>query len=343
MGNADRPRVVIAGASGLIGGRLRGEFQDRGYEVLTVNRDAPGREPADAHWHDADALRKVVDGADVLVNLAGKSVNCRYNDRNREAILKSRTETTAALRRAVEQAEQPPSVWLNASTATVYRHAMDRPQSEAEGDVGAGFSVDVATNWERELFAGDLPDTRRIAMRISIVLGADAPATDLLFQVARLGLGGPQFDGWWPKHRRYRGIGPRPTGPDDSIGNHTRGRQRFSWIHIDDFVRAVFLLIDTESIAGPVNLASPGVSDNRTLMRALRHVVGMPIGLPAFRWMLEPAMAVLRTEPEMLLKSRWIDSRVLREAGFEFEWTELEPALREIHRTNRSQRRRVTP
>ena len=217
-------------------------------------------------------------------------------------------------------------MWFNASTATIYRHAMDRPNTETAGELGEGFSVDVARNWEREFFEGDLPHTRRVALRMAIVLG-DGPATNTLLTLARIGLGGPQIDGWWFPHRRYRGIGPTPTGNGRSPWHRTKGRQKFSWVHIDDVVGAIRFLRDRDDIAGPVNIASPHPADNRTLMRTLRAAVGMRIGLPAWRWMLEPAMWLLRTEPELILKSRWVVPETLAAAGYRFEHPDLQEAV----------------
>lgn len=317
---SNKPRAVIAGATGFIGRALVDAFSSDGYDVMVIGRTAA------VTWADPDAIAQAVDGADVIVNLAGKSVNCRYTDANRDEILRSRVETTKALRHAVAAAERPPRVWLNASTATIYRHAMDRPNTEADGKLGAGFSVDVATNWEREFLAGDLPTTRRVALRMAIVLG-DGPATRMLFALARSGLGGPHLDGRWPPHRRYRGIGQTPTGGGGPPWHDTRGRQRFSWVHLDDVVGAVRFLRDRDDIAGPVNLASPNPSDNRALMQTLRRIVGARFGIPTHRWMLEPAMWVLRTEPELLLKSRWVLPGVLTAAGYRFAHPALEDAL----------------
>lgn len=318
------PVAVIAGATGFVGTALARAFADDGYTVRTIGRSA------DTDWSSPDALRAAVEGADIVVNLAGKSVNCRYTDRNRDEILRSRVDTTRLLRTAIARAEHPPRVWMNASTATIYRHATDRPNSEDGGVLGSGFSVDVAREWERELFVGTLPHTRRVALRMAIVLG-DGPATNLLIRLARLGLGGPQIDGWWPlAHRRYRGIGTNPSGDGRAPTHRTRGRQRFSWIHLDDVVGAVRYLRDHDDLSGPVNLASPHPSDNRTLMRTLRRLVGMPIGLPAWRWMLEPAMWVLRTEPELVLKSRWVVPAALERSGYRFAYPDLEPALRDV-------------
>lgn len=198
--------VVIAGGSGFIGRHLAAAFREDGYRVEVIGRSGPG-----ARWDDPETIHDLIDGADVLINMAGKSVDCRYNDRNRDEILRSRVDTTRQLREAVQAAASPPGVWLNSSTATTYRYALDRPMTEADGDLGTGFSVDVARNWERELLEGDLPGTRRVALRMAIVLG-DGAATRRVRGAVRLGLGGPQYDGWWFQHKRYRGIGPDPSG-----------------------------------------------------------------------------------------------------------------------------------
>jgi NAD dependent epimerase/dehydratase family enzyme len=321
--------AVVAGASGFVGAAIAQAMVGDGYEVRRIGRSGP------IAWRDRAAVAAAVDGADVLVNLAGKSVDCRYTDANRDEILRSRVATTRQLREAVEAAVDPPRVWLNASTATIYRHAMDRPNTESAGELGRGFSVDVAKAWERECFAGELPQTRRVALRMAIVLG-DGPATNMLIRLARLGLGGPHIDGWWFSHGRYRGIGPEPTG-GAAPRHRTRGRQKFSWVHLDDVVESVRFLRDRADVSGPVNIASPNPVDDRTLMRSLRRAVGMPVGLPAWRWMLEPAMWVLRTEPELVLKSRWVLPETLTDAGFRFTVPDLDTAVDDV--VSRSRRR----
>jgi NAD dependent epimerase/dehydratase family enzyme len=314
-------RVVIAGASGFIGGYLVARYRAAGIEVRTIGRGAS----ADAAWGDPMAIARAIDGSDVLVNLAGKSVNCRYTPGNRAEIIRSRVETTAALRAAVASVESPPRVWFNSSTATIYRHAEDRPMTEGDGELGSGFSVEVAKAWESEFFTGSLPSTRRIALRIAIVLG-DGSVMRPLARLARLGLGGPQLDGRWPATRARRAAGThhefRARG----------GRQRFSWVHIDDVAGIIDFLAARPDLAGVVNVSAPHPSDNRTLMRTIRRLLGVPIGLPAWRWMLEPGSAVLRTETELVLKSRWVVPERLLDAGFEFEYPDLEPALRSILR-----------
>jgi uncharacterized protein len=316
---SDLPRAVVAGWTGFIGRRLVTDLTARGYEVARVGRTGP-----DARWDDPGAVARLVEGADLVVNLAGKSVGCRYTEANRAEILRSRVATTRLLNEAVTAAGQPPRLWLNAGTATIYRYARDRPQTEADGELGSGFSVDVARSWERELFAGELPRTRRVALRMAIVLGG--PASDLLARIARLGVGGPQLDGRWFQHGRYRGIGDDPTG-GPVPAHRSDGRQKFSWIHIDDVLAAVRFLDESTDLDGPVNLSSPHPSDNRTLMAGLRRAVGVPVGLPTPRWLLEPAMLVLRNESELVLKSRWVVPERLQAAGFTFRYPHLAPAL----------------
>ncbi|ANJ28219.1 epimerase [Agromyces aureus] len=320
-----KPIAVVAGASGFVGSALVRALTDDGYHVRRIGRSAQ------LDWSNPAGIADAIDGSAVLLNLAGKSVNCRYTDANRDEILRSRVDTTRVLRHAVESAANPPAVWFNASTATIYRHAMDRPNAEVDGELGEGFSVDVARTWEQEFFSDDLPGTRRIALRMAIVLG-DGPATNTLITLARLGLGGPQIDNWWFPHRRYRGIGPNPTGRERTSWHRTRGHQKFSWIHLDDVIDAIRFLIERDDIAGPVNLASPHPSDNRSLMRMLRQSVGRRAGLPAWRWMLEPAMFALRTEPELVLKSRWVLPETLTAAGFTFAHPDLHDAIEDVAR-----------
>jgi hypothetical protein len=318
-----KPVAVIAGASGFVGPALAQAFRDDGYDVRLIGRSA------DVTWNDPAGIALLIDGSAVVINMAGKSVNCRYNDRNRNEILHSRVDTTRALRVAMAAASNPPAVWFNSSTATIYRHATDRPNTEADGELGEGFSVDVARNWEQEFFADELPSTRRVALRMAIVLG-DGPAMNTLLTLARIGLGGPQIDSWWFPHRRYRGIGATPSGNDRLSWHRTSGHQKFSWVHIDDVVKAVRFLRDNDELSGPVNVVSPHPSDNRTLMHTLRRAVGAPFGLPAWRWMLDPAMWVLRTEPELVLKSRWVIPGVLTAAGFTFTYPDLRDAVDDI-------------
>ncbi|MFF1572106.1 epimerase [Leifsonia sp. NPDC058292] len=311
-------RIVLAGASGFIGTHLAEAFRERGAEVAVIGRSGP-----DAAWGDAATITRLVDGADVVINLAGKSVNCRYNDANRAEIFRSRLDTTRELAAAIAASDAPPPLWINSSTATIYRHAEDRPMTESTGELGTGFSVNVATSWERAFFEADLPQTRRVALRMAIVLG-DGSALVPLIRLARFGLGGAQRDGRW-----FATTARRNAGTFHEFGARG-GRQRFSWVHIDDVLGAIEFVREHPELDGVVNVSSPHPVDNRAFMATVRRVLGMPIGLPAFRWMLELGSAVIRTETELVLKSRWVVPERLLAAGYEFTQPELEPALRDI-------------
>lgn len=294
-------KVVIAGASGFMGQYFARRFREDGDTIVTV-----GRAGSDVAWGDTAALERAVDGADLVLNLAGKSVNTRYTEKNRAAIFSSRLLTTGELGRAVEAVEHPPTIWLNSSTATIYRHSDDRPMTDDDGQLGSGFSVNVATAWEREFFAHSRPGVRQVALRMAIVLGDGSALTPLL-ALARFGLGGTQFGGKTPG-----------------------GRQMFSWIHIDDVYRAIRFIQSDSSIDGPINVSSPYPVQNRELMATLRRIVGARFGLPLQRWMLEIGSFAIQSESELLLKSRWVLPTRLEAAGFEFEYPQLEPAVRQI-------------
>ncbi|MFB4350309.1 epimerase [Microbacterium sp. CR_7] len=310
-------RVVIGGSTGFMGRHLVPRFQAAGREVVTISRSG-----ADLRWDDQDGIDAAVDGATLVVGLAGKSVNCRYTPENRAAIFRSRLDTTAALSGAIARAAEPPALWVNSSTATIYRHAEDRPMTESTGEIGTGFSVEVAKAWERALFADDLPGTRRVALRSAIVLGHGGVLGPLK-NLARLGMGGAQWDGRWPISRARRAAG---TGHEFGA---RRGRQRFSWVHVEDVARIIDFLEATPSLGGPVNAAAPNPVDNTTFMATVRRVLGVPFGPPMPRWMLELGAIGIRTETELILKSRWVVPEKLEAAGFSFSYPTLEPAIRE--------------
>ena len=311
-------RVVIAGASGFMGRYLVDTFRAEGDEVVTIGRGAD----ADARWGDPARLREVVDGARLVVNLAGRSVNCRYTRRNRDVILRSRVDTTRALGEAISASASPPALWINASTATIYRHADDRPMTESGGELGAGFSVGIARAWEDALAELDLPATRRVALRTAIVIGDGSVLTPLA-ALTRLGVGGAHLDGPWFRLRRRIAAGTQHEYRSRG------GRQRFSWVHLADVAGAIRFLEHHPQLEGPINLSSPNPSDDRTMMATLRRVLRVPFGVPLHRWLLEPGAWVIRTETELVLKSRWVVPERLLAAGYEFRFVELEAALRD--------------
>ncbi|MCI1019510.1 DUF1731 domain-containing protein [Microbacterium sp. C5A9] len=310
-------RVVIGGSTGFMGTYLLPRFREAGRDVVTISRSG-----ADIAWGDQGAIDRAVDGASLVIGLAGKSVNCRYTPENRAAIFRSRLDTTASLSTAIARAETPPALWVNSSTATIYRHAEDRPMTESTGEIGRGFSVEVATAWERALFADDLPRTRRVALRSAIVLGHGGVLGPLR-TLARLGLGGTQLDGRWPVSRARRAAG---TGHD--VGARG-GRQHFSWVHVEDVARIIDFLEVHPELDGPVNAAAPNPVDNREFMATVRREAGVRVGPPMPRWMLELGAIGIRTETELILKSRWVLPEKLADAGFAFAYPELDAAVRE--------------
>ena len=311
-------RIVLAGASVFIGQYLESAFRAEGAHVSVIGRRGP-----DAAWGDAAGILRLIDGADLLVNLAGRSVNCRYNEANRAEILRSRIDTTRALGDAVAAAANPPALWVNSATATIYRHADDRPMTESTGELGEGFSVGIAKAWEREFFDRDLANTRRVALRMAIVLG-DGSALTPLVRLARFGLGGAQWDGRWPSTRARREAGTYHAF------RTTWGRQRFSWIHIADVLGIIQFLGAHPELDGAINASAPNPSDSVGLMRTIRKVIGMPVGLPSPRWLLELGSALIHTETELVLKSRWVLPERLLAAGYEFRFPELDSAIRDI-------------
>lgn len=311
-------RVVIAGASGFMGRHLVRGFRATGDEVVTI-----GRTGADAHWGDAEGIRALVDGAETLINLAGKSVDCRYGTANRAEILRSRVDTTRELGAAIAASTRPPTVWLNSSTATIYRHAEDRPMTEATGEIGTGFSVGIARAWEDAFFERELPATRRIALRTAIVLG-DGSALIPLLRLARIGFGGAQLDGRWFRSKRRIAAGTL-----HEFGARG-GRQRFSWVHLDDVLGIIRFLIARGDIEGVVNVAAPNPVDSATVMRSIRRALGVPFGIPLPRWLLEMGAWAIRTETELVLKSRWVVPERLLDAGYEFAHPDIDGAIRDV-------------
>jgi uncharacterized protein (TIGR01777 family) len=307
-------KIVIPGGSGQVGTVLARAFHTRGDEVVVLSRKPINEAWRGVQW-DGETLGdwvSEIEGADAVINLAGQSVNCRYNDRNRRLIKDSRVKSTKVVGDAIAQAWKPPRVWLQASTATIYAHRYEAANDEATGIIGGSeanapdtwrFSIEVATSWERALKESPTPNTRRVAMRTAIVMHSDAGSPfDILLRLVRLGLGGQTGD----------------------------GLQYISWIHGRDLVRAVLWLIEHEELEGPVNLAAPNPLTNAEFMRVLRSAWGMPFGLPATEWMLELGAFVLQSETELILKSRRVVPARLLQSGFSFEFPVWPDAARDL-------------
>ncbi|WP_199424326.1 epimerase [Actinotalea solisilvae] len=320
-------KIVVPGGTGQVGGLLRRALVADGHEVTVLSRRPERLEDGVRHavWdgRTLGAWADEVDGADAVVNLAGRSVSCRYTDANLRQMMSSRVDSTRVVGQAIERADAPPRVWLQMSTATIYADARSRgdglPHDEATGVLGGDepdvplyweYSVRIARRWEEAQAEADVPGTRRVALRTAMVMTPDRGGVfDYLSWMARLGLGGP-VDG---------------------------GRQHVSWIHGEDFARAVALLLEREDLDGPVILAAPEPVEQRELMRSLRTAWGGRPGLPATRLMAEVGALVLRTDTELLLKSRRVVPRRLLDAGFAFRHPTWHDAAADLA----AQRRRV--
>jgi len=313
-------KIVIPGGSGHVGTLLARALASRGEDVVVLSR-----EPRSAPWRvvrwdgrTVGEWSEEIDGADVVINLAGRSVNCRYTPAHRAEIMDSRVESTRAVGTAIANSRTPPRVWLQASTATIYAHRYDAPNDEASGVIGGSepnvpdtwrFSIDVARAWEAALDEANVPGTRKVALRSAIIMSPeDGGAFATLMELVGRGLGGRAGD----------------------------GLQYVSWIHDSDFVRAVLWIIAHDGLAGVVNVSSPNPLPQEDFMRTLRRAAGVRVGLPALKWMLELGAMVMGTETELILKSRRVIPARLVEGGFAFTYPEWPGAALDLVRRRRN-------
>lgn len=313
-------KIVIPGGSGQVGNLLARTFQRDGHDVVVLSRSAQSAAWRFVEW-DGVTLgpwAREIDGADVVINLAGRSVNCRYNDENRNAIIDSRVNSTRVVGAAISQAKSPPATWLQMSTATIYSHRFDATNDEESGIIGGSeadvpdtwrFSIEVAKSWERTLDEAGVDRTRKVKLRSVVVMSPDRGGIfDTLLTLVRRGLGGTSGD----------------------------GRQYVSWIHDLDFVRSIYWLVEHNEVDGVVNIASPNPLPNKEFMEALRDAWGSRIGLPASKWMLEIGAMLLRTETELVLKSRRVVAGRMMKAGFTFRFPTWPEAAVDLCRRVRS-------
>jgi uncharacterized protein (TIGR01777 family) len=292
---------------------LSGHFKTLGWEVVVLTRSPRSRTDGvrEVAWDTRSPGDWVgeLEGATAVVNLTGRSVDCRYTAKNRMEIMDSRVNSTRVVGEAIAQCKTAPRVWLNSSTATVYQHTFGKPHDESSREMDSAtdakdaFSVEVAQAWERTLDEAKTPNTRKVALRTSMVLGLGRNSVfPVLRRLTKFGLGGRQGS----------------------------GKQFVSWIHVDDFCRAVDWIIAHDDLTGPINQCAPNPLPNAEMMKLFREVCGLPIGLPATEWMLEVGAFFLRTETELIFKSRRVVPGKLLASGFEFHFPTFREALRDL-------------
>ena len=310
-------KIILAGGTGFMGQEMTKYFGKENKIIILTRQVNEKTNRNDYDLLSVNDLKNVsfikwdgktsgewvneMNDADLVINLAGKSVNCRYNEKNKNEIFDSRTDAVKAIGDAINTCDRPPSVWINASSATIYRHAMDRPQDEYTGEFQDDFSVQVCKRWEKTFYDQQTPQTRKVALRMAITLG---PGGILIpyFNLLKFGLGGKQAS----------------------------GKQMYSWVHIEDNCRMIEWTYDHKEIIGTYNSSSPNPVTNEEFMRIFRKVTGHIIGLPAYKWMLQIGAPLIGTELELVLKSRWVLPTRILETGFQFKHPLLEEALSDI-------------
>lgn len=296
-------KIIITAANGFMGEALVQYFSKK-HEVVAIVRKSMTFDNAKTCIWDGKNLgdwANELDGADVLINLAGKSVNCRYNEANKAAIYASRLESTTILGKAIEACQNPPKLWINAASATIYRHSLNDPMTENTGEIGTGFSVDVCQKWEKSFFDFQITNTRQVALRTAIVLGKNGGVMIPFKRLTQLGFGGNMGD----------------------------GQQQFSWIHIEDVCRSIEFIIENESLNGAINVSSPNPVRNKDFMQALRQHYNRFAVIPSRVWLLELGAKLIKTETELILKSRFVLPEKLEQAGFKWKFAKIEDALEE--------------
>jgi len=300
-------KIIITAANGFIGETLVRYFRQQ-HVVIALVRKMPSKSINGVKYilwdgKNPGTWATELEGALAVINLAGRSVNCRYNAKNKREIYSSRLESTACLGKAIAQCADKPQVWINTASATIYEYSLHEPMTEKNGTIGTGFSVDVCQRWEQAFNAYSTADVRQILLRTAIVLGKNGGVLKPFNRLARFGLGGKM----------------------------AAGNQMFSWIHEMDLCRAIDFLIRETSCAGIYNLSAPHPVTNTAFMQTLRKSLGKSFGLPSPGWLLKIGAALIGTETELIFKSRFVVPERLTEAGFEFRFKQIAPCLTDLN------------
>lgn len=297
--------IIIAGGSGFLGRVLESYFEEKGNIVKILTRHP--KKTNEILWNAKELgnWTEILENADILINLTGKSVDCRYTAKNKKLIYDSRIDATNILGLAINLCENPPKTWINSSTATIYKHSLIKKMDEETGEIGNDFSMNIAKSWEKTFYDITNPKTRKVAIRTAIVLGKNGGAFIPLKKLTRFGLGGKQAS----------------------------GHQKVSWIHENDFAKAIELIIKNDDLSGNINLSVPEPTDNQSLMKSLRQALNVPIGINHPKWLLEFGAKLIGTETELVLKSRNVVPKRLLEKGFTFEFESIDTAINHLLNT----------
>ena len=299
-------KIILAGGNGYMGRVFAEYYRNLAKEIVILSRKTAATQGniKTLVWNGVDEGEWISDleGADLLINLCGKNVNCRYTETNKAEIIASRVNPTLLLEKALNKLQKPPELWINITSATIYRHAEDRPQDEDTGEIGYGFSIDVCRQWEQTFFETSTPQTRKIALRMGIVLGSRDGAFPRLLNLVKCGLGGRQGD----------------------------GQQYISWVHEQDAAKCTEWLMQHKELDGVINCTAPEAIKNTEFMMRIRNAYGVPFGLPSPAWLLELGAVVIGTETELILKSRWVAPKRLVDSGYSFIFPKAEHAIKDI-------------
>jgi len=298
-------KIVIAGGSGFIGHALCDEWGKHN-QIIVLSRQKNYKHPlAEAVYWDGQTLgiwQQQLEDCDLLVNLAGKSVNCRYTPANKKAIFDSRTDAVTVLGAAIQACQNPPKVFINAASATIYAHSLNQPMTESQHEIKNDFSVQVCKKWEACFTSLQLPGTRKVILRIAVTFGRQGGVFGYYLNLVKCGLGGKQ-------------------------GN---GEQMFSWVHARDVARMMEWVYETPTCQGVYNCAAPYPERNRDMMKTLRAVFGHKFGFPLPTWTLKIGAFIIGTETELLLKSRYVLPKRAMQEGFKFQFPAARAAFENI-------------
>lgn len=299
-------KIIFAGGTGFLGKELVQFFDHQQNELIVLTRGG-NRKEGNVQYIQWDGKTKgswidCFNGTDVFINLTGKSVDCRYTEENKNLIMNSRINSTRILQEVVEKMDKKPTIWMNASTATIYRHSLDKQMTESNGEYGNDFSMTVAKTWEDAFFETEIPGVRKVALRTSLVIGKSGGVYPVLKRLAKFGLAG-------------------------KMGS---GKQKFAWIHIDDVLAIVEFIIQNKTISGPVNCTSTTSPTNAEFLKALRKTLNVPVGIPQPTFLLKLGAIVIGTESELILKSRYVFPEKLIDAGFQFKFEDCREALDDL-------------